>query len=380
MNRTHFTSASAAVSAYFLVVGLIMGAWAAEIPVAKLRLGGGAGLFGAALLFIAAGAIMAMPLGGALINRFGSRLMVTLSGLAYCVLYMGPVLAPTLPLFMVCGFAFGAALGLTDVAMNTQGLAIERLARKPLMSRLHGMYSVGCLLGAFSGGVLIESMGNIAQVAVLILVCLAILWIASRFLLPGAVDKGLSTSHFALPTRATLGLGALCFMTLLVEGAFTDWSGIYLHHELAVDTGAAAAGFGLFSGGMAISRFLGDRVRTLIGSVHMVRSSALLTFVGLIGALQAQDPLLAVGMFALAGIGIGNLAPILFAGGGRMEPKAPGRGIAAVTTLGYSGMLAGPPLIGFLADGVGLKLALWSLAVMMFIVMAGARMVEKLDL
>lgn len=380
MNRSTNRSASAAVSAYFLAVGLIMGGWAAEIPVAKMRLGGGAGLFGSALLSIAAGAIIAMPLGGALINRFGSRMIVSLAGLAYCLLYLGPVLAPTLPLFMLCGFAFGAALGLTDVAMNTQGLAIERLARKPLMSRLHGMYSVGCLLGAFSGGALIESMGNVVQAIVLILVCLAILFLAHRFLLPAGVDKGLSTTHFALPTRATLGLGALCFMTLLVEGAFTDWSGIYLQHDLAVDTGAAAAGFGLFSGGMALSRFLGDRIRTLIGSVHMVRSSALMTFVGLIGALQTPDPLLAIAMFAIAGIGIGNLAPILFAGGGRMEPKAPGRGIAAVTTLGYSGMLAGPPLIGFLADGVGLKLALWSMAVMMFIVMAGARMVEKLDL
>ena len=379
MKPINLTAASAAVAAYFFVVGLIMGGWAAAIPIAKAQLGGGAGLFGTALLSIAAGAIVAMPLGGALINRFGSRLVVSLSGLAYCVFYFGPILAPNLPLFILGGLAFGAAIGLTDVAMNTQGLAIERLARKPLMSRLHGMYSIGCLLGAFSGGALIESMGNFAQAAVLILFCLAILLIAHRFLLPSGVDKGLSTTHFALPTRATLGLGALCFMTLLVEGAFTDWSGIYLQHDLAVDTGAAAAGFGLFSGGMAISRFLGDRVRTLIGSVHMVRSSALMTFIGLIGALQTPDPLLAIAMFAIAGIGIGNLAPILFAGGGRMEPQAPSRGIAAVTTLGYSGMLAGPPLIGFLADGVGLKLALWSLAVMMFIVMAGARMVEKLD-
>ena len=379
MKQTNFTAASVAVAGYFFVVGLIMGGWAAEIPIAKEQLGGGDGLFGTALLSIAAGAIVAMPLAGALINRFGSRLLVTVAGFVYCAAYLGPVMATNLPVFMLCGFAFGAAMGLTDVAMNTQGLAIERLARKPLMSRLHGMYSAGCLLGAFIGGALIDGVGDTGQAMTMSFAGLVLLLVARPFLLPAGIDKGLSTTHFGLPTRATLGLGILCFMTLLIEGAFTDWSGIYLQHYQALDTGSAAAGFGLFSGGMALSRFLGDRVRIIIGSVHLVRSSALLTFIGLIGALQAPDPLLAISMFALAGIGIGNLAPILFAGGGRLEPKAPGRGIAAVTTLGYAGLLIGPPMIGFLADGVSLQLALWSLAVMSFIVMAGASKVEALD-
>ncbi len=379
MKRTIFSPASLAAAAYFLVVGLIMGGWAAEIPLAKERLGGGDGLFGTALLSIAAGAIAAMPLAGALINRFGSRRLVSVAGFAYCTVYIGTSLVETLLSFMLCGLAFGAALGLTDVAMNTQGLAIERRAHTPIMSALHGMYSVGGLLGALIGGALIGWLGATGQALVMSLACFVILLVARSFLLPAGIDKGLSETHFALPTKATLGLGLLCFLTLLIEGALTDWSGLYLQHDLAVDAGSAAAGFGLFSGGMAVSRFLGDRMRLIVGSVYMVRSSALLAFIGLIGALQTPNPLVAVAMLALAGIGIGNLAPILFAGGGRMEPSAPGRGIAAVTTLGYTGMLSGPPLIGFLADGVGLHLALWSLAAMAFIVMASARMVEALD-
>ena len=136
----------------------------------------------------------------------------------------------------------------------------------------------------------------------------------------------------------------------MAEGSVLDWSAIYFTAEFKVDAGTAGLAYAFFSGGMAASRFTGDWLRQKFGAVHMVVASALLTAVSIALAVSVSSFLTAVVAFTFAGIGIGNIAPVLFAGGGRLEPEAPGRGIAAVTTLGYAGFLAGPPLIGFAAE------------------------------
>jgi len=371
--------AGQATAAYFFVVGIIIGAWASEIPSVKEQLGEGTGLFGAALLSIAGGAIVAMPLAGALINRFGSRPIMGVAGLACCLFYPAPVLASSLPVFLLGGFGLGATLGLTDVAMNTQGLAVEHRQSRPLMSRLHGMYSLGGLFGAFAGGTVVNIFGSAAQALLSSILSMLVLLLAYPYLLPAQVDKGLSTTHFGWPTWQTVGLGILCFLALMGEGAFVDWSGLFLSQRFQVDAGTAASGFALFSGGMALSRFGGDQLRTVIGAVALVRFSALLTAGGVAASLLVSNATLAITMFVFAGIGIGNLAPLLFAGGGRLEPMAPARGIAAVTTLGYLGLLAGPPLIGIIAEFVGLGSALWIIAASAIIIALGAGTVRGLD-
>jgi fucose permease len=295
------------------------------------------------------------------------------------VLYLGPVLSPTLAAFIITGFVFGAVMGVLDVAMNTQGLAVEQQSARPLMSGLHGAYSVGGLIGALLGGVLVDLLGLMGQAVIISLICSSTVLFARPHLLPSAVDKGLSTTHFGWPTWHTLGLGVLCFLTLMGEGAFVDWSGLFLQTRFEVDAGFAATGFAMFSAGMAVSRFAGDGLRMRFGAVRLVRWSAVFTMAGTAAGLLSSNPVLTVAMFVLAGIGIGNIAPVLFAGGGRLEPNAPGRGIAAVTTLGYSGLLAGPPLIGIIAEFSGLGPALWLIVLSAFIIALGSRAVRALD-
>lgn len=365
--------------ATFTLHGVLIGAWAPHIALAKERLGAGPGLFGLALLSMPLGAVIAMPIAGALINKYGSAKLTLIGGILFCATLLGPPHALTLPLFMFAGVLLGASIGSMDVAMNAHGLAAERALRKPIMSVLHGGFSLGAIIGAFSAAPLITALGPSHQLLLTCAACLVTLLIAARLYLPAAVDKGLSGSHFAWPTPATLGLGALCFLALMIEGSILDWGAIFLREEFAIDGAFAAFGFGAYQGGMALARFTGDYLRQKAGAVKLVFFSALLTAAGTLIAIMSPSPTAAMIAFAFAGVGIGNVAPVLFAGGGRLEPDAPGRGIAAVTTMGYSGFLAGPPLIGFAAELSTLQIGLGLTVLAALIIAFFARLVQAAD-
>lgn len=367
------------MGATFLLHGILVGAWVPHIPLAKERLEVGPGVFGLALLAFAGGAVCAMPVAGVLINRFGSRSMTAAAGLLFCLTFFGPILAPTLPLFILAGFLMGMAIGSMDVAMNAHGIAVEKALKRPTMSMLHGCFSIGGMLGTFLGAALLEALGEAQQAVIVSGLCIAIQLGAARHFLGAYVDKGLSGSHFAWPTRATIGLGLLCFLALMIEGSILDWAAIMMREKFLLDAGFAALGFGFYQGGMALTRFTGDWIRLKVGAVRMVAASALLTACGTALALLAPTPELAIAAFVFAGLGLGNIAPVLFAGGGRLEPDAPGRGIAAVTTLGYTGFLCGPPLIGFVAEASDVATALFLTVAAALIIFAFARSVQPAD-
>lgn len=368
-----------AVATCFLLHGILIGSWVPHIPLAKERLDAGPAVFGLALLAFAGGAVCAMPTAGVLINRFGSARLTAVTGVLFCLTFFGPILAPDMALFVVGGFLMGMSIGSMDVAMNAHGIAVEKALHLPTMSMFHGAFSLGGMTGAFFGAALLQAFGEVPQALVTGCLCLAMQLVAMRFLLPDDVDRGLSGSHFAWPTRATIGLGLLCFLALMVEGSILDWAAIMLREKFLLEAGIAALGFGFYQGGMAVARFTGDWLRLKVGAVRLVFVSALMAAAGTAVALVVPSPAVALGAFVFAGLGIGNVAPILFAGGGRLEPDAPGRGIAAVTTLGYSGFLAGPPLIGFAAQLTSLPMALGLTVVAALIIAAFARMVDAAD-
>lgn len=368
-----------AVLTIFLLHGILLGGWVTQIPLAKERLETGLGMFGVALLSFAAGAVIAMPLAGVAINRFGSARMTLVTGLGFCLFLFGPTLAPTLPLFMFGGVLLGACVGSMDVAMNAHGLAVEKALRKPILSGLHGGFSVGAAIGTIGGAMLLRAVGPHLQLPIISSLSAVGIILCARHFLPSSVDKGLSGSHFAMPTKATIGLGALCFLALMIEGSVADWAAIMLRDRFVVAASTAAMAFGFYQAGMALSRFTGDMLRQRFGAVRMVVVSSLLTAIGTAGALVLPSVPLSLVAFFLGGVGIGNVAPVLFAGGGRLEPDAPGRGIAAVTSMGYSGFLAGPPLIGILADYTSLQVSLFVTVAAALIIAAFARMVQAAD-
>lgn len=368
-----------AIAAIFFVHGLFWGSWAPHIPLAKERLGVGTGVFGVALLCMALGAVIAMPLAGHFVHRFGSARLTVVTGLCCCLAMPFPAIAPNLPLFIIALFAFGASLGSMDVAMNAHGLTVERQLKRAVMSGFHGLYSLAGLVGGSAASLVLGRIPEIWHVAGASLVCLLLLTSAKPFLLPNDSDKDSSVNAFALPTRATLGLGLLCFLALMAEGSIIDWSGIHLRESLGTSPALAALAFAFFAGGMAVSRLTGDWLRVTFGAVSLVRWSAIATAVAIALALSVSNAWIAIAGLMVAGLGIGNIAPILFAGGGRVEPEAPGRGIAAVTTMGYTGFLVGPPLIGFAAELTGLPMALGLTAVAALIVALAASAVRPAD-
>jgi hypothetical protein len=325
---------------------------------------------------MALGALFAMPLGGAVIGRIGSSAVTRVATIVYLAVVPLPIVAPHALILVAALFVFGAANGLMDVGMNAHGVTVERRFGRPIMSSLHGMWSLGGLLGAGLAALLLPLMPPIAQ-ALLTLALLAATAVAALFfLLPSAADNGEAGSGFVLPGRAALGLGILCFLAMTSEGAIIDWSALHLQASLALTPALAAGGFAAFSAAMAAARFGGDWLRGHVGAVALVRGSAALAAAGLALALAAPWPFLAIAGFGIAGLGLANLVPVFFGAAGRLPGQAAGTGIAAVATLGYSGFLVGPPLIGFLADVSSLAFALGLLVVACLTVAVAAAAVE----
>jgi MFS family permease len=347
-----------AVAAIFLLNGVVIGTWAAQIPLVEERLKISHSTLGMALLTMALGSLAAMPLTGPLIARFGSALVTRIATPVLFVAFPLALLAPSLGLFLPAALLFGAVNGVMDVAVNAHGVTVERRYGRPVMSSFHGMWSLGGLGGAGLAALLLRVMPPVAQALLTMGLVLIVAIAALSFLLTTAADGGNAGTRIVLPNKATLGLGILCFLCMTAEGAVLDWGALHLRSTLGAGPGLAATGFAAFSASMAAARLSGDRLRGRFGSVSLVRWSAYLAAVGLVIALFAPWTPLALVGFAMVGLGLANLVPVFFGAAGRIPGQSPGSAIAALATIGYSGFVVGPPFIGIVADATTLQTAL----------------------
>ncbi|GAA5535092.1 MFS transporter [Deinococcus aluminii] len=365
-------AARRALGTVFLVNGTLFATWAVNIPGVRDRLGLTAAQVGLALLAVGLGSLVSMPLTGGWTARFGSdrvtRVAVVLSMLAL----LPPILAPNLLTLVLALALLGALNGALDVAMNAQGVTVERRLGRPIMSRLHAYFSLGGVTGALLGTLLVGRVPLLVHAGLVVAVTTLAGFLAGRWLLPDL------TGHPAEPqapsrarpglSAAALLLGGLCFLGMLAEGANYDWATLYFRDVLGLAGGNAGIGYAAFVAAMTLGRWFGDRVRTRLGDEVTVRGGALLTAAGLALALLVRDPLPATLGFALSGLGLSNVVPVLYGTAGH---ALAGRGIAQVATIGYAGFLLGPPVIGFIAGRVGLPAALG-------VALAGAALVAGL--
>ncbi len=353
------------MAALFLVNGAAGGSWFARIPAVQAQLELTPGMLGLALLAAPVGAVVTMPAAGGLAARYGSRRVVTAATLATCVVLPLLALAPSLLALVLVLLASGVANGAMDVAMNAEGVAVERLYRRPIMSSLHAAFSVGGMLGAATGGL---AAGLAVPPAVHLLaagVALAILGlVASGSLLPTHVNLTATGPAFARPTSALLGLGAIAFCVMLAEGAMADWSAVYMHRVLETTEGLAALGYASFALTMAVGRVAGDALTHRLGPVTLARIAGSVATLGLGLVVGAQTAALAIPGFALVGAGLSVVAPMAYSAAGRSREMPAGPAIAIVTTLGYLGFLAGPPVIGLVAEILTLRGGLALVAVL----------------
>lgn len=370
-------AARLAVLAVFFINGLLMASWFVRIPAVKENLDLGAGLLGLALLGGAIGALISMPLTGALVSRLGTRPVVGGAAVFLAVSLALPGLATNLFSLVPAIVALGAANGTLDVSMNSHAVSVEKRYGRPIMSSFHAAFSFGGLAGAASGG-FVASRGigvepNLLGVAALTAVPI---FFAYRALLPADADAGKSDDApaFARPTRALIGLGIISFCVLLGEGAMADWSAVYLKGPLATGAGFAATGYAAFSLAMAFGRMFGDRLTQRLGPASLVRCGGALAAVGLGLALAVGQPYVALLGFACAGAGFSIVFPTSLSAAGRTKGMAAGPAIAAVSTTGYFGFLIGPPLIGFVAEPLGLGGALYIVVLLSsaIVLLAGA--------
>lgn len=349
------------VSVVFLINGVLFGSWAARIPAVKDRLELGDGALGLALGLIAVGALIAMPVSGWLSSRGGSRRTTRLALAWFCCAVPLAALAPSYGLLLAGTFMLGASGGALDVAMNAHGVAVERRHPTPILSSFHAAFSLGGLLGALTGALAaaldVDVRGHLLGVGALSLVAgLAV----CRRLLPAHADHAGEDAGplLARPPRALWAVGAVGFCALLAEGAAADWSAVYVHESLGAATGLAALAFAGFSLTMTAGRLVGDRLTTAWGPVALVRRGGLLAAAGVGGALLIAHPAAALVGFACLGAGLAAAVPVIFRAAACLPGVAPGVGIAAVSTMGYAGFLAGPPAIGGLSELSSLPVAL----------------------
>jgi len=336
----------------FSVNGAMIGSWVAHIPWLQDHLGVSKATIGLCLLCMAAGALVSMPLTGQILDRRSSGSVTRAAALLFCLMLPLPLLASSAPMLGAILFVFGAVNGAMDVSMNAHGVAVERELPKPIMSSLHGGWSVGGFVA--SGLAAVAGAAGVDPRLESLLVGVA-LWCFALFVtgrLGSASAHSEEGSGFALPSRAVFLIGLLCFLAMMTEGAIGDWSGIYLRHDLGASAAAAATGFTGFSLGMAIARLGGDVLNERLGAGPLLRGGMALVAIALGGVLLIGSAVPAVVGFALCGLGIANAVPLLFSAAGRLDP--PGPSLAATFTVGYTGFIVGPPVIGFLADHIGL--------------------------
>jgi MFS family permease len=363
-----------ATTGVFVVNGAAIGIWVAHIPWVQERFDLSRSTMGLVLVGMALAVILAFPVAGQAIVRHGSERIVWVGGIACSLAVTLPLLAPH-PLLVALGLAvLGASSATQDVAMNSHGVKVEKDLRRPIMSSLHAGWAFGGMAGAgFAAACAALGLDARVTVAIGSLLLLGLLFATASRIGHGSAAEGDDAPGFTLPSRGVMLLAVLCLLVMVTEGAMADWSGLYLRQDLGASAALAALAYSFFTGGMTVGRVVGDWINHRIGPVALLRWGALLTGVPLGAMLLIGQPAVAlIGLF-LVGLGVSNGVPLMFSAAGRQPDTPPGPGIAAVSSMGSLGFLAGPPFIGFLADAVSLPWALATLILGAVVVFALAR-------
>jgi predicted MFS family arabinose efflux permease len=390
--------ARAAITLIFFCEGVIFGSWVSRVPAIEAHVHARTGPLGLALLGIAGGALLSRQAAGQLVVRIGSRAVTRTGITACCALLPLPALAPGVLALGLTLIALGAALGLLDVGMNANGVAVQGELGRPVMSSFHGSYSVGGLTGSVAGGRAaaagLSPPAHFLIVAVAVC-CLSLL--ASAWLLPPAGDAarprtrpaaapgsaisgsaagsaapapGPARGWARLPAQYRLALFLLGFVglcSMVGEGAVGDWGAIYLHGNLHTSLSFASFGFAAYALAMAAGRLLGDRFVARWGGLRVISRFAAVAGAGFAVALLIGNPVAAICGFTVLGLGLSAVIPVTFSAAGRLGDEVAGPAITVVSSIAVTGSLAGPPVIGFVAELTGLPAALGLVSLLAFI-------------
>lgn len=368
--RRRLRLARMAVDIFFFLNGVMSATFSTRLPAVQMKLVLPPGQLGLALLGCTIGGLLAMNIASHVSSRFGSKMVTTIAALGTCIALPLIALAPALPCLVLALALFGVGSGAMDVTMNLQGTGVEREYGRSIMNSFHAYFSVGSLAGASLGSILaaLNVKPELHFFAIAVIGCVVLVW-SSRFLFSPkqeqiAQKQPAQKARFLQISPPLILLAVIAFCSFLSVGAMFDWSAVYLSGTLHTGAGLAAAGFTTFLACMAAGRSAGDALATRFGAAVLVRIACSLAAIGLALALVfSWTPAVMLGL-GLVGIGLSVPFPLVLSAAGRLAKRDRGSILATVTTGGYFGMIAGPPAIGFIADRVGVRLALTPVVVL----------------
>ena len=372
--------AALATALVFAVNGFLLAAWVSRLPATRDRLGASVAELGLVLLAPGFGSLLSMPFSGRWCRRFGSRVVIAATTVAASVALVALAVVPTSFTLGLALFVWGSFYGSWDVAMNVHGSAVEQRAGREWMPRYHACWSVGGIAGAGCGALAAQAgMPLTLHFAAVAVLCIALVMVALRAFIEDRTEEvavGIHNPrrrrrmpgrvHSPRPRVLTgrlllVGVVTLCATTL--EGAAADWLALYLTDERGATQSLAAAGYAVFAVAMAGGRFSGTAVAERLGRDGAVRAGGVVSFAGVLLTVLGPGLVSVYLGAALWALGVCLVFPAAVSAGGE-APERPADAIAAVTTIGYGGFLLGPPLIGLLAEQVGLGRALLVLLVL----------------
>lgn len=382
MEVSQLKAAKKATQYIFLVCGLAIASWAPMVPYAKDRLILNEADLGLLLLFLGGGALLMMPLSGLLINKVGTRITIMLSVLLSAAILPLLLVVSNIYLMALVLFIFGCSIGTIDVAMNSHGIQVQNAYNKSIMSSLHGLFSVGGLFGSLGLGFLMK-LGLQPIYAALSISLLLILLLIFQFkkLLDYQQEQEIMKNYSHVDTSVKSGstfqwldkrvllIGLMCFIVFLSEGAMLDWSAVFLRDTKRLQAEYTGIGYAAFSVAMAVMRLSGDSLIKKFSNGTIVITGSLVAALGLVILIYSPWLTLSIVGYLLLGAGAANIVPVFFSEGGKIPGLSPTVAIPAITTMGYSGQLAGPALLGFIAHHLSLTIA-FEIIVLLFILVA----------
>lgn len=360
-----FLSPRFTVSVYFFFCGLVFSTWAARIPDVKDRFHLNDAQLGAILFMLPLGSVSALPVAGWIIDRLGSRLVTSVSAALYGLSLWSLSQASTVALLSAFLLIFGFVGDMLNISMNTQGLSVQRSLSRPILSGLHAQWSFGALAGVLlAGWTLKAGMGMEAHFLSVSLPMTALSVLLAFGMLADIPGDGEGRRIFAWPDKALMLLGLVCVCNTMSEGAMADWSSLYYRDAIGERGGISTTGYTAFTLSMTLGRLVGDRLIQWMGYRRMLMINGMLIAAGMTVAVAWPKPGAVIAGFALVGLGVSSVIPIAYMIAGRSRSMAPAAALAAVSAIGFTGFLLGPPLIGFIANEVTLRYALLLVAAM----------------
>lgn len=364
-----------ALTMFFALDGFVFAGWVVRIPAIKHQVNASASTLGLALLGVSAGAVITMVFTGRLCRRFGSRPVTVVSAALVSLSIALPPHAHSAVTLGLLLLVFGGAYGALNVAMNSVAVDVVAALRRPVISSFHAAFSLGGMVGAGLGGLVAGSLTPNVHLLMLTCIGLVVTAVAGPVLLKHRVSVAEPTDPTtaagaggASPGRLTgrsrklvLLFGVIALCSAYGEGAMADWSALHLSDDLGASAGVAAAAYTLFALAMTAGRLSGTALQERLGQTRALISGGVVAALGMLLGALAPAVWLALLGFAVAGVGLANIFPVAI---GRAGALAGPSGVAAASTLGYGGMLIGPPAIGFLADWLTLPIALTTVAML----------------